>query len=476
MAGAAPGFVVSPLPAFSGRLLRDEEAMAPFLVDWRRLWHGRAIAVAQPECVAGVAALVRWCAENGVAVVAQGGNTGLAGGCVPDRSGRALVISTARLARVRAVDPGNNTLVAEAGCTLQAVREAAEAAGRLFPLSLPSQGSCTIGGNLATNAGGTAVLRYGNARELCLGLEVVCADGRVWDGLRGLRKDNSGLDLRDLFVGSEGTLGIITAAALKVFPRPIGIGVGFAGVASPAAALDLLARVQGLVGPGLTGFELVGRFCVDLVLRHFPGTVDPLPGGYAWGVLLEVSDWRDADGGAAALAACLAPAIEDGVALDAVIAQSEAQAASLWNLREHVSDAQGRAGVWVKHDISVPISAVPAFVGQVVPLVEDGIPGARMAVFGHLGDGNLHCNVRLPDGGTTGPGERANRIVHDLTMTFGGSISAEHGLGVLRAAEAARYKSAVEVDMLCAVRRALDPLGIMNPGKGIGPVTPADPC
>ena len=460
------------MPAFQGRLLQDPDGTAPFLIDWRRQWHGRALAVAQPETAEAVAVLVRWCAANRVAIVPQGGNTGLAGGCVPDESGRSIVLSLARMNRVRAVDAVNNTLTVEAGCTLQAVRDAAEAAGRLFPLSLPSQGSCTIGGNLSTNAGGTAVLRYGNTRDLCLGLEVVCADGRIWNGLRGLRKDNAGLDLRDLFVGAEGTLGVITAAVMKVFPRPAGTAVALAAVPSPVAALAMLALAQDMLGPGLTTFELIGRPCLDLVLRHFAGTADAFAERSAWYVLLEAADWRLAAGAAEALSACLEAALGNGAASDAVLAQNTAQASALWNLREFVSDAQAREGASVKHDVSVPISCIPDFIEAVTQAVENGIAGARMMIFGHVGDGNLHCNVQF-DGGRLGGGPddaaRANRIVHDLTMQCGGSISAEHGLGVLRAAEAARFKSAVELDMLCAVRAALDPHGIMNPGKGIGP-------
>ncbi len=460
---------MTPFPDFQGRLLTDAETMAPYLVDWRRQWHGAARAVAQPETTEAVAALLRWCAENRMPIVPQGGNTGLAGGSVPDPSGRSLVLSLARLNRIRAVDTANDTLIAEAGCTLQTVQEAAAEAGRLFPLSLPSQGSCTIGGNLATNAGGTGVLRYGNARALCLGLEVVTAQGRIWNGLRALRKDNTGLDLRDLFIGAEGTLGVITAATLKLSPKPAGTAVALVAVASPKHALDLLGHAQASLGPALTAFELIGRACVDLVLRHFPSTVDPLGAASPWYVLLEACDWGRADRAGEALSASLEAVLETGMVTDAALAQTMAQAAALWNVREFISDAQARQGASVKHDISVPISSIPAFIADVSPLVETSIAGARMAIFGHLGDGNLHCNVMLPAGDTNAMAAAANRLVHDLTASYDGSISAEHGLGVLRAAEAARFKSAVEIDMLCAVRAALDPLGIMNPGKGIGP-------
>jgi FAD/FMN-containing dehydrogenase len=455
------------LPAFQGRLIEAPEDMAPFLVDWRRQWHGRAIAVAQPETTEAVATLMRWCADHRVPIVPQGGNTGLSGGSVPDSSGQALVLSLSRLTRIRAVNPAANTLVAEAGCTLQSVRDAADAAGRLFPLSLPSQGSCTIGGNLATNAGGTAVLRYGNARELCLGLEVVTADGRIWNGLRALRKDNTGLDLRDLFIGAEGTLGIITAAVLKLFPQPAGTAVALAAVATPADALRLLAHAQSALGPALTAFELIGRLCLDLVLRHFPTNSDPMRAPSPWYVLLETSDWRDAAAARDGLAAMLESALNADAIADAVIADSLAQAAALWSLREHISDSQAREGPHAKHDISIPIAAIPAFIAEIVPAVESRVPGARPAIFGHLGDGNLHVNILLPPGDFAARQADANRVMHDLTAAYDGSISAEHGLGVLRAAEAARFKSDVELDLLCAVRTALDPLGIMNPGKGI---------
>ncbi len=442
--------------------------MAPFLVDWRGQYHGAAFAVAQPETTEAVATLVRHCAEHRIPIVPQGGNTGLAGGSVPDASGRALVLSLARMHRIRAVDAANNTLTAEAGCTLQAVQDAATSARRLFPLSLASQGSCTIGGNLATNAGGTGVLRYGNARELCLGLEVVTAEGRVWNGLRGLRKDNTGLDLRDLFIGAEGTLGIITAAVVKLFPQPAGTSVALAALPTPDHALQLLAHVQASLGPALTGFELIGRYGMELVLRHFASTTDPLQSPSPWYVLLEASDWRDANNARQSLSACLESAFADDAITDATIGESLAQSASLWNLREYLSDAQAREGPSVKHDISVPISRIPVFIAKAAPSLAREIPGSHLAAFGHLGDGNLHFNVMLPPAGDFDDLQRrANRVVHDLVVAHDGSISAEHGLGVLRADEAARFKSSVEIDMLCAVRAALDPHGIMNPGKGI---------
>ncbi len=456
------------LPAFQGRLLRDPAGMAPFLVDWRRQYHGAAIAVAQPETTEAVATLVRHCAEQRIPIVPQGGNTGLAGGSIPDATGRALVLSLSRMNRIRTIDAANNTLTAEAGCTLQTVQDAAASAKRLFPLSLASQGSCTIGGNLATNAGSTGVLRYGNARELCLGLEIVTAQGRIWNGLRGLRKDNTGLDLRDLFIGAEGTLGIITAAVVKLFPRPAGTSVAVAALPSPEHARHLLEHAQSALGPALTAFELIGRHVLDLVLRHFGTTTDPLQTPSPWYVLLETSDWRDANTARQALGACLESAFTGGIITDATIAETLAQATALWNLREYVSDAQARAGRSVKHDISVPISRIPAFIAQATPALTREIPDCHLAIFGHLGDGNLHVNVMLPAAGDFADLQRrANRVVHDLTAAHDGSISAEHGLGVLRAAEAARFKSPVEIDMLCAVRAALDPHGIMNPGKGI---------
>jgi len=462
--------------AFTGRLLTDPVDMAAHLTDWRGKWTGRAIAVAQPDSTEGVAAVLKWCHGHGVPVVPQGGNTGLSGGGTPDDTGRALVLSLARLNKLRAVDPVNNTVVVEAGVTLQQVQDAAREAGRLFPLSLAAQGSCTIGGNLATNAGGTQVLRYGNARELCLGLEVVTAEGEVWNGLRGLRKDNTGYDLRDLFIGSEGTLGVITAAVLKLFPQPAAQVVAFVAVPSPGAAVQLLQLVQARLAAALTAFELMSDTCIGLVEKHVNAARLPLAERSPWYVLIEVSDTRDQIQASTEILDLLESALEQDLASDAVLSTSLAQFRSLWALREDISESQGAEGKTIKHDIALPISRIAEFIASTDTAITRAFPGQRMVVFGHLGDGNLHYNVS-PAIGKTGPEHHAafialeapmNRLVHDAVIAQGGSISAEHGLGVLRRDESARYKSAVELRLMAAVKSALDPRGLMNPGKVLG--------
>ncbi len=459
--------------AFSGRLHSDAADMAAFLSDWRGKWTGRAIAVAQPDSTADVAAVLRWCHAQRVPVVPQGGNTGLSGGSTPDTSGAALVLSLTRMNKVRSVDALNNTMVVDAGLTLQRVQDAAREVDRLFPLSLSAQGSCTIGGNLATNAGGVQVLRYGNARDLCLGLEVVTAEGEVWDGLRGLRKDNTGYDLRDLFIGSEGTLGIITGASLKLFPRPAAQVVAFAAVPTPAAAVQLLQLAQARLGAALTAFELIGDSCMVLVERHVAAARLPLAGRSSWYVLLEASDTRDEAHAGAAIEGLLEAALERQLASDVALSTSLAQFRALWALREDISESQGAEGKTIKHDISLPISRIAEFVTGTSAAIDSRFPGQRLVVFGHLGDGNLHYNVS-PAADRTGPEHAAafvalegpiNRLVHDAVAALGGSISAEHGLGVLRRDESARYKSAVEMKLMRAVKHALDPLGLMNPGK-----------
>ena len=452
---------------FAGRLLIDQEEMAPFLIDWRRRWQGRALAVAMPDSTADVASVVGWCAERKIAVVQQGGNTGLSGGSVPDESRNSVVLSLTRMNRVRAVDPAGNTMVVEAGCTLQQVQAAAEAVGRLFPLSLAAEGNCTIGGNLATNAGGVHVLRYGNARALCLGLEVVTASGKIWDGLRALRKDNTGYDLRDLFIGSEGTLGVITAAVLKIFPRPAARVVAFAAVPSIAAAVGLLQRAQAESGDGLSACELLSETCLSLVLRHGAAARRPLAAVSDWYVLLEISVWRDAAEAKASMLRLLEAVMEAGEVTDATVAESGAQAAALWALREGISDAQGAEGPTIKHDISLPIAAIANFILAADAAVANACSDVRLVVFGHVGDGNLHYNISPPAdaAGFESLEPRLNRIVHDLVAQFGGSVSAEHGVGVLRREEVARYKSPVELQLMRAVKDALDPDGIMNPGK-----------
>ena len=450
-------------------VLTTAHETAPYLTDWRGRYSGRALAVVCPRDTGEVAAAVRCCAEAGVPMVPQGGNTGLCGGATPLSDGASVVISLSRLNRVRAVDPLNNTLLCDAGCTLASIQQAAAAVGRLFPLSLASEGSCEIGGNLSTNAGGVHVLRYGNMRELTLGLEVVLPDGRIWDGLRGLRKDNTGYDLKQLFIGAEGTLGVITGAVLKLFPRPSACVTAWVAVADPAAAVALLGRLQERCGNRVNAFELVGCTALDLVLRHMPSARAPLAGAADWSVLVEMVDAGEEAYLAGLLAAELAAAHEAGLVRDAALATSLAQAQSLWALRENISEAQKREGISIKHDISVPVSRIPEFLVRAEAALCAGWPGARIVAFGHLGDGNLHYNVSHPDPAKNSllieAGAQVNRVVHDLVHDLGGSISAEHGLGQLKRVENARYKTQVELELMSAVKRALDPRGLMNPGK-----------
>jgi FAD/FMN-containing dehydrogenase len=454
---------------FAGKLYTSEADKAPYLLDWRQRYQGAALAVAEPDSAADVAAVVSWCAQNGAAVVPQGGNTGLSGGSIPDASGNAVVLSLRRMSAVRAIDVVNNTITVEAGCVLQTVQEAALAAGRLFPLSLAAQGSCTIGGNLSTNAGGVQVLRYGNARELCLGLEVVTAQGEVWDGLRGLRKDNTGYDLRDLFVGSEGTLGVITAAVLKLHPLPTAKQVAWVAVESPATAMQLLGLAQQRLGAGLTAFELISDVCLGLVLTHFAGSRSPLQSQSLWYVLMECSDFVSQTHCTDALQAILETAFEAGLFADAAVSDNDTQFKAIWALRENISEAQAAEGKNIKHDIAVPISSIAQFVAETTAQIQATFAGVRMVTFGHLGDGNLHYNVSPAVGAD--PNEflkhqdALNLLVHDAVARYKGSVSAEHGLGVLRRDEAARYKSPVELSLMRAVKQALDPQGIMNPGK-----------
>ena len=448
------------------RVLTAPHDIAPYCVDWRGRYQGSTLCVVQPASAEEAAAAVAACAQAGVAIVPQGGNTGLCGGATPIQG--EVVISLTRLNRIRAIDTDNNTMTVEAGCTLAAVQQAAADAGRLFPLSLAAEGTATIGGNLSTNAGGVQVLRYGNARELCLGLEVVLPDGRLWNGLRGLRKDNTGYDMKHLFIGAEGTLGLITAAVLKLFSRPRRIATAWASVATPAAAVALLTRLREKIGGRVTAFELVGRPALDLVLKHIPGSRDPLAEKSPWQVLIELSDTMDSDL-SAALEETLTDAVEASEVADAVIAHNEVQARALWALRENISEAQKIEGVSIKHDISVPVSRLAEFIARADAALEREFPGVRIVCFGHLGDGNLHYNQSKPveqdNPAFIGQTDAVNRIVHDLAHELGGSISAEHGLGQLKRAEILRYKSSVEMDMMRAVKSALDPQGLMNPGK-----------
>ena len=450
-------------------VLTESVDTAPYLTDWRKRYTGRTQAVVRPATTDEVAAVVRLCVQARAPIVPQGGNTGLVGGGTPDDTGRAILLSLGRMNRVRAVDPVNNTITVEAGCPLQRVQEAAAEAGRLFPLSLAAQGTATIGGNLSTNAGGTQVLRYGNARELALGLEVVLPSGELWDGLRGLRKDNTGYDLRDLFIGAEGTLGVITAACLKTFPMPRGEGTALLAVRSVEAALALLEVAQSMAGPALTGFELISDLCLDLVERHFPPHRSPLADRSPYYALLQLSDHESDAHAAALLQAVAEQAIERDLATDAALAQSVAQARSLWALREFISEAQAAEGLNIKHDIAVPISAIARFVAETNALLAQQLPGIRMVIFGHLGDGNLHYNVSPPVGASDAEfiarQPAVYRLVHDQVARHAGSISAEHGIGQLKRVENQRYKSPVELALMRRLKETLDPLGIMNPGK-----------
>ena len=438
-------------------------------VDWRRRWHGKALAVVRPGTTEEVAATVRLCAQHGASIVPQGGNTGLVGGSVPDASGRQVVLSLARMQRVRGVDPANLTLTAEAGCILQAVQHAAAEHGLLFPLSLAAEGSCTIGGNLATNAGGTQVLRYGNARELCLGLEVVTADGAVWNGLTGLRKDNTGYDLRDLFIGSEGTLGIITAATLKLHPQPAARTTALAALATLEAAVQLLQLAQARLGPALTGFEVMNALSLELVRRHFPQLRQPLAAS-PWMVLLEQSDAESAGHATTRFEALLADAIERGFVTDAAVAASLEQSKGMWHLRESIPLAQSLEGANVQHDVALPASAVADFVAATDAALARAYPGVRLVDFGHLGDGNLHYNVQAPDGVAPADFLRdaedgVNAIVYDAVAARGGSFSAEHGIGQLKRDDLQRRKDPVALELMRAVKRALDPHDRLNPGR-----------
>jgi len=450
-------------------LITDEATLEPFLIDWRKRYIGRALAMVKPASTNEVAEVVRLCAAERTAMVPQGGNTGLAGGATPDASGTQIILSLSRMNRVRGIDPLNNTLTVEAGCTLVAVQEAARTADRLFPLSLAAEGSCEIGGNLSTNAGGTAVLRYGTARELTLGLEVVLASGEVWNGLRGLRKDNTGYDLKHLFIGAEGTLGIITAAVLKLFPLPRGWATGIVGLDSPESALALLSHARERFGERLTSVELFSDFCLDLVLRHFAESRAPLRARHPFYVLIELADSHPSEHVRQQLEDGLAAALEASLVRDAVIATSEAQTRAVWALRESISDAQAREGKNIKHDVSLPASALAEFIAVTGTALERAYPGVRVVCFGHLGDGNLHYNISSPVGvdadAFLANQETINRIVHDRVVHFHGSISAEHGVGQLRRDEILRYKPPIEMELMRKVKAALDPLGIMNPGK-----------
>ena len=447
----------------------DPALLEPHLVEWRGLYRGTARVVVKPANTEEVAAVVKLCAETRTPIVPQGGNTGLVGGAVADE--KAIILSLARMNKVRALDKSAYTLTVEAGVVLADVQKVAEEADRLFPLSLAAEGSCQIGGNLSTNAGGTAVLRYGNSRDLVLGLEVVLPNGEIIHGLHGLRKDNTGYDLRHLFLGAEGTLGIITAAVLKLFPRPRDIATAFVAVENPQAAIDTLALLRESSGDTVTMFELMSRFSIETVLKHVPGTADPVETVSAWYALIELSSPRAGGDLQSALEEGLGAAMENGWVTDAAIAQNDSQRAAFRRIREEISDAQKHEGGSIKHDISVPLAAIPAFLERADAAIEKLIPGTRPCSFGHAGDGNLHYNLSQPVGADREAylqqWEAANRVVHDIVQDLGGSFSAEHGIGTLKVHELEHYKSPAALEAMRQIKRALDPYAIMNPGKVI---------
>ena len=451
----------------AANVLVDSVDTAPFLTDWRGRYRGAAQCVVRPGNAEEVAAVVRACVEAGVPIVPQGGNTGLCGAATPDETGQAVVLSLGRMNRILAVDRQNNTISVEAGCTLAAVQDAARAVDRLFPLALASEGTCQIGGNLSTNAGGVQVLRYGNTRELTLGLQVVLPNGDLWDGLRGLRKDNTGYDLKHLFIGAEGTLGIITAAVLKLYPLPKTQTTCWLNVVSPAAAVDLLNQAKNAFDAQLTAFELVSEASLALVLKNIPATTRPTESS-PWYVLAEFSDTDPV-----AVERWLGEQLAAGTVADGVLAASEAQAKKLWALRENISEAQKIEGVSIKHDIAVQVSRIAEFLARADAALAAAFPGIRVVAFGHVGDGNLHYNLSKPDAQENAlflaSQLEVNRIVHDAVHALNGSISAEHGIGQLKREEILRYKSTVEIELMRTIRQALDPRGLMNPGKLLGP-------
>lgn len=443
--------------------------MAPYLEDERGLYHGETPLVLRPRTVEEVAGIVRLCADHGIGVVPQGGNTGYCGGAVP--SGRQILVNVSRLNTVRAVDPANGTMTVEAGCILQSVQQAAEEHGLLFPLSLAAEGTCQIGGNLATNAGGIQVLKYGNARDLVLGLEVVTASGEIWDGLRGLRKDNTGYDLKNLFIGAEGTLGIITAAVLKLYPRPRSTVTALVAATDPHGLPGLLAGLQTATGGGVTSFEYIERTCLDLVFAQVEGTSDPFASAYPHYALIELASGQAGGVLRETAEIALGDAFENEVIVDAVLADSGEQAARLWELRETIPEAQKRHGGCIKHDVSVPVSKVPEMLAAATARAEQMIPGVRVAPFGHLGDGNIHFNLSQGDGVARedflAKTPDVSAAIHEIVVGLGGSFSAEHGVGLLKQPEMIRHKTDTDLALMRAVKRALDPQGIMNPGKVI---------
>jgi FAD/FMN-containing dehydrogenase len=455
----------------SAGLVTRSDDLAPYLVEWRGLFHGRAPALVAPANTFEVAEVVKICQRERIGVVPQGGNTGLAGGAIAHSTPEhpQILLSARRMKHIRELDAANYTITAEAGCLLSAVQAAAEEADRLFPLSLAAEGSCQLGGNISTNAGGTNVLRYGNTRDLVMGLEVVLPDGRIIDGLRGLRKDNTGYDLKQLFIGAEGTLGFITAATCKLFPRPLSVATAMVAVADPKAAIALYSEARGALGDQLNAFELISRVAMDLVLTHIPGTSDPLPDSTEWYVLMELGSTSTGSGADDVLQTFLSAAVDSGQVKDGVLAQSEAQRESLWHLRHVISEAEKKAGAGIKHDISVPLSAISQFLQQAEALAVKRIPEVVVVAFGHVGDGNLHFNLNLPSGTTPdelmSTWDAVSQDVHSVAVDLGGSFSAEHGIGSLKRKELDRLSDPVSLDVMRTIKLALDPTGIMNPGK-----------
>ena len=443
--------------------------MAPYLREHRGLYQGETALIVRPASTAEVAAVVKACAESGTAIVPQGGNTGLVGGQIPFPGDNAILLNLSRMKRIQTIDLLNDTVTLEAGVTLAALQSAAHDAGRLFPLHLASGGSAQLGGVISTNAGGNAVLRYGMMREMVLGIEAVLPDGQIWNGLRALRKDNTGYDLKQLFIGGEGTLGIITRAVVKLFPAPRSVETAMVAAPNVAQAAALLALLRGATGDQLTGFELLPRIGVEFVLRHIAGARDPFATAHPWYVLIEISSGYEASATRAMLEAALARAIDTGLISDAVMAENLTQSQALWDLRENLSDVQKLEGASIKHDISVPISAIAEFITRASAAVMKLLPGIRPVPFGHVGDGNVHFNLSQPVGMDSAAylarWDEFNKIVHDIVTDMGGSISAEHGLGRMKREEITRYKSTVEMELMRTLKRALDPKGIMNPGK-----------
>ncbi|MCX8996350.1 FAD-binding oxidoreductase [Rhizobiaceae bacterium BDR2-2] len=455
----------------SAYAIREPAAQEPYLREPRAFYPAASPLVLRPGSVQEVAAILKLASETGTAIVPQSGNTGLVGGQIPRRDKPDVVLSIERMNRIRDVDPVANVLVCDAGVILADVQKAAEGVNRLFPLSLGAEGSCRIGGNLATNAGGTGVLAYGNTRNLCLGLEVVLPTGEIWDGLRRLKKDNTGYDLRDLFIGSEGTLGVITGAVLKLFPRPVGHQVAFAGLNTPEDALALFDLASGLCHTALTGFEIIARIGLEFTVRHIEGVRDPLPDGvHPWYALIDISTADSEETAAAMMTSVLEQAFERGIINDAVIASSVAQQDALWHLRESMSESQRPEGGSIKHDVSVPVSRIPAFIAEAGDAVMEAIPGARICAFGHMGDGNIHYNVSQPIGADKqaflARWHEINRIVHAIVIRHGGSISAEHGIGQIKRDELAEVRGdGIEMQLMRRIKSAFDPAGIMNPDK-----------